>query len=171
MKNFTLIILLLSFCMPSNSCDRELLIVKTKSNDCPKDKFFDIYLLENDKDNNQQYVVYHIACKDDLKDFSYECLVKKDNVTFMIFREYSSPAGLTKIHYLNITNGVLLSTDFMGETYIPLLLTANFEENTIEAFDIDTGEYSSLLLKTEWQKSKSKKMNTNDYEIIKTISF
>lgn len=159
-----IIAILLNYNNGSFDTEHKILIVKNKNIECQESNLYDINLILNTGE-----IIYKMSCIDHDDYFSYICLVKKENYTFLIFNEYSNLAGLIKVHFLDIRDMILYSTDFMGETKIPLPLTVNIGNRTISALDIDNGNYLVLPLQITWQKSKSEKKKLEIYEVIKEI--
>ncbi len=164
-----IVIIFLLSSMFAFSCNNDITIAKSVSTDC-KDAF-DIFLLQNSNDSEAQNIIYTVPCKEELGDFSYKCLLKKEESILLIFVEYSGPAGLTKIHYLDIKKGILYSSDFLQEQKVPLLTTVNTKNRDFNILDIDNGDFVQVPLKITWRKEESEKLKNIEVEILQKIDY
>ena len=117
MEKYIIVIIIFLTSMFAYSSNNNIVIVKAKSTDC-KDTF-DIFLIESCNNCEFPNIIYMISCKEELSDFTYKYLLKKEENILLIFEEYNSPAGLTKIHFLDIKKGILYSSDFLKEEKVP----------------------------------------------------
>ena len=169
MKKYIIVFVFILSSIHTYSSNNDIIIAKTKSTDC-KDAF-DIYLLQISNDREFANIIYAVSCTEELGDFTYQCLLKKEETILLIFEEYSSPAGLTKIHYLEIKKGILYSSDFLQEEKIPLLTTIDIRESGFNVLNIDNGNFVQTPLKISWEKEKSKLLKIKEVEILQTIDY
>lgn len=167
MKKYIIAIIILLSSLHVYSCNNNIIIAKAKSKNC-KDAF-DILLLSKSINSISSEIIYLLPCKEEVSEFTYNCLLKKEENVLLIFEEYSSPAGLTKIHYLDIRNGIFYSSDFLQEEKVPLLTTVNIKSASFNILDIDNGNYIKVPLEITWKKEESEQLKHNELEIIQII--
>lgn len=168
---YILVSLLLAISFVACSQEHVMYIGKTQSKACDVAGTFDILILKESQDKNWLDVLFLVSCTEDAEELNYTCFIRKNESEMLLFNEYSSPAGLTKLLYFDISKNVLYSTAFLNEVKIPLPLSVDLKKKVVNTFDMDVGDYVSFPLQIEWDKSKSTKVAKADIEIIQTISY
>lgn len=164
--------LLLAISFAACSQEHEMYIGKKSSKACNVAGAFDILILKENQDKNWMDVLFSISCTEEgAEELNYTCFIRKNESEILLFNEYSSPAGLTKLLYFDIINNVLYSTSFLNEVKIPLPLTVDLKIKVVNTYDMDAGNYISFPLQIEWDKSKSIKVLKADIEILQTINY
>lgn len=126
-------------------------------------------------DTNKYFKIF--TTYNSLEYFEYQGQLKtKDGDIYVTFKDYSIPAGMTKLFFFKISDLSLYYSDYFEETLIPQHFTLSTVDKTINVLSIDVGSCGELYSKpihSGWKynmDSSFEKEVSSNYSILYEIN-